>query len=41
MKPTLGLLLLLPMIAFMGCSNEQLKIEPGNQVVKYDVDGMT
>ncbi len=44
MKPTLGfLLLLLPLLA-IGCgelANGELKVAPGNQVVQYDVDGMT
>lgn len=42
MKPTLGLLLvLLPALAMTGCNDARLVVEPGNQVVKYDVDGMT
>ena len=44
MKPTLCFLLfLLPLLA-IGCSelgSGELKVNAGNQVVKYDVDGMT
>lgn len=44
MKPTLGLLLLLLPLLAVGCGElggGDLKIPTGNQVVQYDVDGMT
>lgn len=42
MKPTLSLLLvLLPASVFLGCNSGQLKVDSGDLVVKYDVDGMT